>query len=102
MLQRKAHNRIDLPREELQHLYWEQNLSSEEIGRRFLEWIRQSVKRLSGIEGALQSSRLYYNGKKAEMLGAWIYYDVMLPSLPRKRQIWESWIIDAKLAAARS
>jgi len=58
----------------------------------YLEWISESVYRLTGIEGALQASRLFYNGKKAEALGEWLYYDKQLLCLQRKRQIWENWM----------
>lgn len=58
----------------------------------FLEWISNSVSRLTGIEGALQTSRLYYNGKKAEELGEWIYYEADLPCLRRKREVWDNWM----------
>ncbi len=58
----------------------------------YLEWLQQSVSRLSGTQGALQPSRLFYNSKKAEALGEWLYYDTQLPCLSRKRQVWENWM----------
>jgi hypothetical protein len=48
--------------------------------------------RLAGIEGRLQYRKLTYNGKKAEALGKWIYYTHNLPSLQRKRNIWQNWM----------
>lgn len=67
----------------------------------YLDWIDLTISRLTHIQGALQASRLYYNGKKAEALGNWIYYDSDIPCLARKRNVWENWMTDAKLAAAR-
>jgi len=58
----------------------------------YLEWISDSVYRLTGMEGALQTSRLYYNGKKAEELGEWIYYENHLSCLQRKREVWNNWM----------
>ena len=60
--------------------------------QRYLEWIHGRVLYLTGIDGRLQKSRLYYNGKKAEQLGEWLYYAPELPCLQRKRAIWHDWI----------
>lgn len=60
--------------------------------QQFLEWLQQTVSRLTGIEGCLQHRKLIYNGKKAEALGKWIYYSPNLPCLQRKRNIWQDWI----------
>jgi hypothetical protein len=60
--------------------------------QRYLEWLHESIHRLTGIEGALQSSRLIYNGKKAEELGRWMYYSLAVPCLPRKRTTWADWL----------
>ncbi|MGE5264299.1 MAG: hypothetical protein ACM3S0_13030 [Acidobacteriota bacterium] len=60
--------------------------------QRYLEWIHETVYRLTGIDGRLQNSRLYYNGQKAEGLGEWIYYAPHLPCLRRKREIWQNWM----------
>lgn len=58
----------------------------------YLEWIHATVLRITGIDGCLQRSRLFYNGKKAEKLGQWIYYAPDLPCLQRKRNIWQNWM----------
>ncbi len=58
----------------------------------YLEWLRNTVWRLTGIEGRLQKSRLFYNGKKAEQLGEWMYYSPSLSCLQRKRNIWQNWM----------
>jgi len=60
--------------------------------QRYLEWIHSTVLRLAGIDGRLQKSRLFYNGKKAERLGEWIYYAPNLPCLQRKRNVWQNWM----------
>lgn len=60
--------------------------------QRYLEWIHQTVLHLTGIDGRLQNSRLFYNGKKAEALGEWIYYAPDLPCLQRKRNVWQNWM----------
>jgi len=60
--------------------------------QRYLEWLHETVARLSGIDGCLQKSRLYYNGEKAEKLGEWIYYAPDLLCLQRKRNIWQNWM----------
>jgi hypothetical protein len=58
----------------------------------YLEWLHGAILRLTGIDGRLQKSRLFYNGKKAEQLGEWIYYAPDLPCLQRKRAIWLQWM----------
>jgi hypothetical protein len=58
----------------------------------FLEWLQQTIARLTGIEGCLQHRKLVYNGKKAEALGNWIYPASTLPCLQRKRDIWRNWM----------
>ncbi len=60
--------------------------------QRYLEWIHGKVLHMTGIDGRLQKSRLFYNGKKAEQLGKWIYYAPNLPCLQRKRTIWQNWM----------
>lgn len=60
--------------------------------QRFLEWLQQTIFRLTRIEGRLQYRKLFYNGKKAEALGAWIYYTPNLPCLQRKRNVWQNWM----------
>ncbi len=60
--------------------------------QRYLEWIHWTVLRLAGIDGRLHQSRLFYNGKKAEALGQWLYHTSDLPCLQRKRNIWQSWM----------
>jgi hypothetical protein len=57
----------------------------------YLEWLHSTVLHLTGINGRLQKSRLYYNGEKAERLGEWLYYSPDLACLQRKRNIWQNW-----------
>lgn len=63
--------------------------------QRYLGWLHGTVLRLTGIDGRLQKSRLFYNGKKAEHLGRWIYYAPNLPCLQRKRMVWQNWMASA-------
>jgi hypothetical protein len=58
----------------------------------YLEWLKTETKRLVGIEGNISGHALVYNGRKAEALGDWMYYDSQLPCLTRKRAMWSSWM----------
>ncbi|MCX7839177.1 MAG: UPF0175 family protein [Anaerolineae bacterium] len=60
----------------------------------YLEWIHRTVWRLTGIDGCLHGSGLIYNGKKAELLGQWIYYAPDLPCLRRKHDVWQNWMLE--------
>lgn len=63
--------------------------------RTFLEWLRDSLKRLAGIERcSLRGIDLRYQGRAAEQLGRFLYYRRDLPCLSRKRDKWEAWMIE--------
>lgn len=63
--------------------------------RPYLEWLRDSIKRLAGIEtGFISGIDLRYQGKNAEQLGKFIYYAPHLPCLKRKHAKWEAWITE--------
>jgi hypothetical protein len=142
MFRRRAHNRIELPIEELRRLYWDENLSSEEIAGRFdcdgltiinrlrengiplkprgwqrlvrhvpddiLEtWPTPELAYVVGLiasDGSLQRrNNCVILTSTAEQIihWGWLYYAPGLPCLQRKRQVWQDWMTDAKLAAAR-
>lgn len=56
---------------------------------RFLIWIRETVHRLTTLEGGISGVILRYGGNKAISLGKWMYYSSDVPCLSRKRIIWE-------------
>ncbi len=58
----------------------------------YLEWLRATVERLTGLEGRFSGHGLIYNGHNAEKLGEWLYYSPDLPCLSRKREKWEYWM----------
>jgi DNA-binding CsgD family transcriptional regulator len=63
--------------------------------RTFLEWLRDTLRRLAAIEKcSLRGIDLRYNGKAAEQLGRFLYYQPGLPCLSRKRDKWEAWMIE--------
>jgi hypothetical protein len=63
--------------------------------RTFLEWLRDSLKRLAEIERcSLSGIDLRYQGNAAEQLGRFLYYRPELPCLTRKRDKWEKWMIE--------
>jgi len=61
---------------------------------RFLEWCRDTVTPLTGLQGSIcvaSSHRAYnlvYNGREAIALGRWIYYSPSVLALTRKRAVW--------------
>ena len=56
----------------------------------FLEWLNETVQRLTGLQGSLSQRLLRYGARKAVEIGSWIYYSPSVPCLRRKRLIWES------------
>ena len=63
--------------------------------RVFLEWLRTSIGDLVGIEKySLTGINLRYQGRSAEQLGRFLYYQPKLPCLTRKRDKWETWMVE--------
>ncbi len=54
----------------------------------FLDWMRDTIHRLTDLNGHITSIRLRYRGQNAFRLGEWLYYQSDLPCLRRKRAIW--------------
>lgn len=65
---------------------------------RFLEWCRDTVMRLTGLQGGVyvtsskQAYNLVYSGRKAIALGQWLYYSPGVLALTRKRAVWAQMI----------
>ena len=57
----------------------------------FLEWMRDTIDRLTGLRGRISDNRLRYRGRQGKLLGEWLYYRPDRPCLSRKRAIWERW-----------
>jgi len=55
----------------------------------FFEWLQARIEQQTGLHGGLAGKQLYYYGAKAVTLGLWMYYAPELPSLTRKRAVWE-------------
>jgi hypothetical protein len=69
--------------------------------RTYLEWMKETIKRLAGIEaGYISGIDLRYQGKSAEQLGNFIYYAPQLPCLIRKRAKWEMWVTEKRMGSA--
>lgn len=66
------------------------------VCRPFLIWIRDTIARLTGVEGAIyRASRafcLQFTDSKARQLLFWLYYAPDLPCLQRKRDVWEAYV----------
>ena len=58
----------------------------------YLEWLRVTIARLTGLEGVLSGHALVFNGQKAESLGAWLYREPGDYCLARKRKVWSTWM----------
>ena len=63
--------------------------------RAFLDWLRVSIDNFARIETcSISGIDLRYQGKHAEQLGRFLYYEPELPCLARKREKWEKWMVE--------
>ncbi len=60
--------------------------------RAYLEWMQATILRLTGLKGYFNGIDLRFQGKQAALLGEFLYYSPMIPSLTRKRSKWETWM----------
>jgi hypothetical protein len=51
--------------------------------------MKERIQRQTKLCGSISGVTLSYDGPKAVALGHWMYYAPGLPSLTRKRAIWE-------------
>ncbi len=59
----------------------------------FREWLLATIWRLSPIRtGYIFNNALWFGTRASEQLGAFMYYRSDVPTLSRKRQIWQKWM----------